>query len=116
VTHHVVGTYDSVTGVGKLYVDGILVKTTIIVAGAPLAGMQLWLGKATFGYQFAGTLDECAIYDYVLGQDRITVHVAESQAPSEDNNDIFDQSETFLDEAGPLLDEAGVFIPSGLIG
>jgi hypothetical protein len=102
-TFHVAGTYDSVSGDAKLYVNGTLVKSVTITGGVPLTGDRVWIGKATFGYPFNGVLDEVAVYDHVLSGTRIGVHHTESLTPSTDNNDIFDQRDTFVDADGPFI-------------
>lgn len=109
-TFHLAATYDSVTGTAKLYVNGSLVKTQVLTGGVPLAGERVWIGKATFGYPTNGVIDEVAVYDHVLSAGRVTVHYTESQTPSTDNNDIFDQTGHLLNDSDHFLNESGHFV------
>lgn len=115
--YHVVGRYKA--GKASLWVNGVKVQEVTITGGAvtaPAPVDQVWIGRATFGYPMVGTEDEVAVYDYGISDARIVAHYTESQTPSGDNNDIFDQQQPFLAEPGPFLDEIGTFVPGGFIG
>jgi hypothetical protein len=76
--HHVVGTYDGATGALTLYLDSVEVATVIDTrAQDPLTG-ALDVGcrpSNTTGFDdYAGTLDEAAIYDFALSPARIAAH------------------------------------------
>jgi hypothetical protein len=82
VPHHVVGTYDSATGLGILYIDGDEVArdagtnvgwTAPSTFGLRIAGKP---GGVTLSDGFSGRIAEVAVYATVLTPARIAVHAA----------------------------------------
>ena len=76
--HHVVGTYDSVSGAQKLYVDEILRDTDYHPAGATIkplaqyADMRIGHSRVNNAY-FGGKIDEVKIYNRALTQQEISI-------------------------------------------
>jgi hypothetical protein len=71
--HHVVGTYDSITGEMKVYVDGSLDNSTI-TTGKIYGGISdLWIGAniGASGQNFNGSIDEVRIYNRALSAEEI---------------------------------------------
>jgi hypothetical protein len=82
VPHHVVGTYDSATGLGILYLDGVEVArdpgsspgwTAPATAGLRIAGKP---GGTFAGDGWNGRLAEVAVYATVLTPSQVAVHAA----------------------------------------
>jgi hypothetical protein len=74
--HHYAGTFDPVTGIKLLYVDGILVARGAGVGLINLGpGAHLMIGgrdaNGTFGNYFTGALYDVRIYDYPLAQEQV---------------------------------------------
>lgn len=72
--HHYVGVYDKTTGAIRLFVDGQLLATTTIAAGAmltPDTGIVA-IGSDDYpGRKFAGGIDDVRIYNYALSNAEI---------------------------------------------
>jgi predicted alpha-1,6-mannanase (GH76 family) len=80
--HHVVGVCDQLNGRVSLYVDGVNVASGAIATNTGLLGSSL---PVSFGarqsgaapvddFQFAGYMEEVAIYNYALNSNRVTAH------------------------------------------
>ncbi|RIA08393.1 putative secreted protein (Por secretion system target) [Flavobacteriaceae bacterium MAR_2010_72] len=79
--HHLTGSYNSSTGVMKLYVDGVLVNSTNIgVTGAAIANTASSNGNFEIGRRssnvanreyFKGDIDEVRVFNKVLTDDQI---------------------------------------------
>ena len=80
--HHVVGTVDEAGGAMSLYVDGILVGSSAIPAGASVAAATtpITIGARESGWvtgnnlQLSATVDEVAIYNYPLSAAQVEAH------------------------------------------
>lgn len=81
--HHIVAVVDEAGGKVKLYIDGNLVGSTSVLAGAgiqketsPLAiGSRLSTSTATdYDNQFFGHIDDVAIYNYALTEAQVQSH------------------------------------------
>jgi hypothetical protein len=79
--HHFVGTVASDMRTVKLYVDGVLIGTTVAAAAVNLAGLTRNHigGRNTYkdtgvGNQFQGTLSHVALYPSALSAARVLVH------------------------------------------
>lgn len=75
-THHVVATYDSVSGLKAFYIDGTLRFSTtlsgLITSGG---GANAYIGSfGGFGEPFTGVLDEVAFYNTALSAGEILIH------------------------------------------
>ncbi|TXH01136.1 MAG: LamG domain-containing protein, partial [Candidatus Moraniibacteriota bacterium] len=70
---HVVSTYDTITGVLSVYVDGVRVATTTSVPSSSISdGVTLTIGAGQGGTNFfGGTLDEFRFYSRVLSPDEV---------------------------------------------
>lgn len=75
--HHIVATYDSLTGQKAIYIDGCLRFShdfpvgTAILNGGPAPAE---IGNFSNLEPFTGTIDEVAFYDFALSPDEISVH------------------------------------------
>lgn len=75
--HHYAGTFDPDAGVVSIYVDGVLrarnsnvgTGLTFVTTTAPM-----YIGFDTSDRYFDGLIDEVAVYDYVLSEERIMAH------------------------------------------
>jgi hypothetical protein len=89
--HHVVGVCDQPNGKVFLYVDGVSNASAAFTIGAGLLGSAkpVTFGSrqsgpsSAFDYQFNGTMEEIAIYNYALTPARIQTHyqAATNRAP-----------------------------------
>ncbi|HWI57844.1 MAG TPA: DUF2341 domain-containing protein, partial [Bacillota bacterium] len=88
--HHVVGVCDQANGQIRLYVDGVLNISSAIPANSGLLSstVPMSIGSRrsgsgpTYDSQFAGSIDEVAIYNYALSSTQVTAHyVAAGVAP-----------------------------------
>ncbi len=72
--HHLVATYDSTTGTGKFYIDGVAKETnTSMTASAILNNTDnLNIGRCTAGNYFTGRIDETKLYRRALTAGEIT--------------------------------------------
>ncbi len=72
--HHVVSTYDTITGVLSVYVDGVRVATTTSVPSSSISdGVTLTIGAGQGGTNFfGGTLDEFRFYNRILSADEVS--------------------------------------------
>ncbi|MDD3926772.1 MAG: LamG domain-containing protein, partial [bacterium] len=84
--YHVAGTYDSSTGEGKLYVNGVLDKTVTATSPQPIGSKPTgWLsvGSAiSYGnnlYNYNGIIDELNIYPMVLSAEELAQHYQNGQ-------------------------------------
>jgi len=85
--HHLVGVCDEPGGAMYFYVDGVNQGTITGIGGAGInsstvpvsIGAQL-LGGDYF-YQFAGTIDEVAVYNYALSASQVQDHYASAPVP-----------------------------------
>jgi hypothetical protein len=75
--HHVVATFDSFTGTKALFIDGTLRFAhdypvgTLVLAGGPAAAE---IGSHRGAENFAGVIDEVALYDFALAADEVAEH------------------------------------------
>jgi hypothetical protein len=75
--HHYAGTFDPTAGVVSIYVDGVRrarnsnvgTGLTFVTTTAPM-----YLGFDTGSRYFDGLIDEVAVYDYVLSEERFMAH------------------------------------------
>ena len=72
--HHTVMVYDNDLQELRVYLDGALVDTKSGAANTGSAGTMICLNGSDMGDNFNGYIDEVAIYDHVLSEDRIKVH------------------------------------------
>ncbi len=77
--HHLVGVCDEVNGYAALYVDGVSNATTTITGGVQSSPYPLTIGSrqsgtGPFDLNFAGTIDEVALYNYALSAAQVTNH------------------------------------------
>jgi hypothetical protein len=76
--HYLVATFDGANL--SIYVDVALVETTPTTKIATATHVHAFIGAASAqGNQFAGTIDEVAIYGRALGPDRLAAHYAARQ-------------------------------------
>lgn len=75
VWHHVAGTWDAVSKVARLYVDGVL-RASATAPAAPSGSSTLYIGYGQSAPWFDGLLDEPAYYPTVLSPARIAAHHA----------------------------------------
>jgi hypothetical protein len=84
ISQHVALTFVKATGTAKLFVNGVLVKTSEFGSLVPKANSNLLIGKRIangVSYQgFSGTIDEPSVYARALGQGEIQAIVAASGA------------------------------------
>lgn len=71
--HHLVGTYDSDDGSVKFYVDGVLAGTATAET-EPTGSPTLYIGRGHLAGGFSGSIDEVALYDWVLTPTQILNH------------------------------------------
>jgi hypothetical protein len=84
-THHVVTSWDQITGIASIYIDGELDNSGLIGSGAPIhTDNQIFLGFDDREPGVGITLDEVAIYDYALSPGRVADHFALSLVPEPD--------------------------------
>ncbi len=82
--HHVVATYDSVSGIKAFYVDGIRCFSTTYPAGRLIASGGA--ARATFGNSadhgepFKGVIDEVTFWSRALAADEVTLHYTNALA------------------------------------
>ncbi|HTB85183.1 MAG TPA: DUF2341 domain-containing protein [Candidatus Sulfotelmatobacter sp.] len=89
--HHVVGVCDEVNGHVYLYMDGALLASNSIPAGSGLLASTtpLSIGARQSGnfsgtnydFQFYGSVDDVAIYNYALSSTQVQTHYAQSGIP-----------------------------------
>ncbi|PWU16452.1 MAG: hypothetical protein C5B50_13470 [Verrucomicrobia bacterium] len=88
--HHVVGVCDQPNGRLSLYVDGQINSSTAIPTGAGIRSFTTPLsigsrmsnsGATDYDNQFAGTIDEVAIYNTALTASRVVAHYAAAGVP-----------------------------------
>ena len=76
VWQHVVGTYDSVTGDGKIYMNGVLVTTSNLGAGTILgtntSNFHIGCATPTGTTPFYGSIDEASVWDITMSQAQVT--------------------------------------------
>jgi hypothetical protein len=80
--HHLAGVCDEVDGAVKLYVDGQLKASTGVAVTNGIAnsalptiiGSRQSLSGGAFDYQFDGTVDEVAVYNYALTSTQVVNH------------------------------------------
>lgn len=76
-THHVVATYDSVSGLKAIYIDGTLRFSTNLGGGNLVTsggGGAAFIGSRTATEPFTGTIDEVAFYNAALSTGAISSH------------------------------------------
>lgn len=66
---HLVGTFDSVTGIAKAYKNGVLMGTTNALLGSNSS--NILIGKYTSGYNVKGFIDDVRIYATALSEDDV---------------------------------------------
>jgi|GEM_PF-2345855 hypothetical protein len=71
--HHAVFVYDDAVPEMRIYLDGVLANSRP-GAAAGGSGNQIHIGGSDMGDTFDGYIDEVAIYDFVLGEERILAH------------------------------------------
>lgn len=73
--HHVVATYDGATV--RLFVDGLVVNTSVDVRSAAGGPYTVWVGAPGYGQEaILGVVDELAVYDKALDPRRVAAHFA----------------------------------------
>ena len=72
--HHIVYLFDQPAGEYRLYVDGSLDKSVTAVGLNRSGTGPLQLGYFSSAYQYAGMLDEFALYNSALSQGEIALH------------------------------------------
>ena len=80
--HHAVMVYDNDNQELRVYLDGALVDTQSGAANVGGAGNLICINGSDMGDNFNGYVDEVAIYDHILSEDRIKVHYNASFATS----------------------------------
>jgi hypothetical protein len=84
---HLVGICDEPNGTVRLYVNGASVASTTISGGVQLGTDPVSIGSRRGGYattytsQFVGTIDEVALYNYVLSPAQILNHYTTGTNP-----------------------------------
>ena len=72
---HVVTSVDAVTGAIRLYLDGVPVDEALLLKPMIDNPSLFYWGATSNGYTtFAGTLDELAVYDHPLSDERVAAH------------------------------------------
>ena len=75
VWNHVVATWDSTLGVGKLYVDGVLVATSGATTYTPCTTRDMHFGTRSDGaFAWGGEIDEVAFYGDDLNATTVGAH------------------------------------------
>ncbi len=88
--HHVVATWDSVASQGKLYVNGVLLSTSAVIApGGPNSSTYepnntrpFTLGSRDGAFPWSGDIDEPAYYTSVLSDAQVLAHYNNGISPS----------------------------------
>jgi uncharacterized repeat protein (TIGR01451 family) len=75
VWYHVAGTWDAVSKVARLYVNGVE-RASASAPGIPSGSATLYVGYGQFAPWFKGVLDEPAYYSTALSASRIATHYA----------------------------------------
>lgn len=75
VWNHVVATWDNTAGVGKLYVDGVLVATSAATTYTPCTTRDMHFGSRSDGaFSWGGEIDEVAFYGDDLDATTVDAH------------------------------------------
>ena len=77
---HLVATWDSVTDVALLYINGRPVASGAVSAAPGTGGSNFEIGAYNAGNYFAGSIDEVAVYDRALTPLEIAIHYREGTA------------------------------------
>ncbi len=80
VWHHIVYVFDQVAGEYRLFIDGALDNSVTAIGLNRIGSGPLQLGYYSTAYQYAGMLDEFALYNSALTQVEIGNHYAASSS------------------------------------
>lgn len=80
VWHHVVYVFDQAAGEYRLFIDGVLDNSVTAVGLNRIGSGPLQLGYYSTAYQYAGMLDEFALYNSALTQVEVENHYAASSS------------------------------------
>ena len=75
---HVAGTFDSASGVAKLYVNGVLAAQASYAVTLSTAGLPFLMAREnkTSNEPYAGLLDDVRVYDHALASNEIAIVMA----------------------------------------
>lgn len=90
--HHLVGVCDETNGYVALYIDGVLIGTNTITPGSGIlaSGQSMKIGARPAGAvasvnanQFAGNMDDVAVYNYALSAAQVLQHFYSADIPAQ---------------------------------
>ncbi len=82
-THHMVASYDSVSGEKAIYIDGEKLWSVDLGAGSLIVsggGANAFIGSVNGGENFTGVIDEVAVWGRALSAQEISTHYANVMA------------------------------------
>jgi len=110
--HHVALSYDKLTGIGALFLDGLVVTQKNLGSFTPQTSYDLYLGKRPLGgsdgpYWYHGIMDEVAIYNRALTSNEIAaIYAADSAGKCKKDVLLIDFNagvDSFGNSAGELV-------------
>lgn len=114
--HHIATTWNNTTGSKALYVDGKRVASADGVALPGDVGEVLQLGRFTYGGLQSGVvLDEFAVFDSVLPDERIAA-LAQSAEPLQSSSAVLQTTDVWLDTNAVDAEGLIVAMQSGIDG